>query len=209
MTITDGYATVKDIKRLLDPKSSATFTLEDEINLETAIEAASRWIDSETGTHYYSNTETRYYTPVYGDILYVDDFLSVTTLKSDDDWDGTYETTWTTSDYILEPRNAAANSNDIKPYRRIRVDVNGDYVFPVGVRDGVELAGSFGYSSATPANIKAACALLAHRTWLRHRAIFGIAGTPQNNVMVVQAKIQRDTDIMEMLKPVNLKVQRA
>ncbi len=213
MSITNGYATTADLKDVLDPSEGAKFSAVVETNMETGIEAASRWIDAETSTHYYSSTETRYYTPEYTDLLWVDDLLSVTTLKTDDDWDGTYENTWATTDYILEPRNAAANSNDVKPFRQIRQDVNGTLSFPAAVRDGVELIGAFGYSSATPSVIKTVCLLIAHRLYKRHDAIFGIAGNTGigagNNVLVVQAQIPRDTDIIVMLQGVDRRVIRA
>ena len=155
MSITNGYATVAELQDHVDSGHVAEFAASDLDNLETAIEAASRWIDEITGARFYASSETRYYTPQWSDLLYVDDLLSVTTLKTDDDWDGVYETTWTASDYILEPRNNALRG---RPYRQIRVNVNGDTAFPRNVVDGVEIAGSFGYSSgassAAPAPVK-------------------------------------------------------
>ena len=207
MSITNGYVTVAELQDHVDAGHVAEFAAGDLDNLETAIEAASRWIDEITGARFYASSETRYYTPQWSDLLYVDDLLSVTTLKTDDDWDGVYETTWTASDYILEPRNNALRG---RPYRQVRVNVNGDTAFPRGVVDGVQLVGSFGYSSGTsasaPAPVKQACLLVAHRLWRRKDAIFGVAGTPGLGVTTIQAQIPRDADVMEMLKGVELRV---
>ena len=168
--------------------------------METAIEAASRWIDEKTGARFYASTETRYYTAEWSDLLYIDDLISVTTLKTDEDDDGTYEVTWTTDDYHLEPRNAALRN---RPYRQIRITSDGDYSFPVRVRHGVELAGSFGYASSTPTAIKQACLLLAQRLYKRREAIFGVAGNVNVGISVVQANIRQDADIMTLLESVD------
>ena len=182
----------------------ASFSLDEDDAIETVIEAASRWIEDYTGTRFYATTETRYYTAEYHDLIVVDDLLSVTTLKTDEDDDGTYETTWTTSDYRLWPVNA---STDGLPYRMIRTRDSGSYSFPVTVDAGVEIAGSFGFnsgaSSAAPAQIKQACYLLSQRLWRRKDAIFGVAGAPAIGVQVITAQIQRDADVIALLDSVN------
>ena len=91
------------------------------------------------------------------------------------------------------------------PAAAVVTDVDG-----CGVVDGVQLVGSFGYSSGTsasaPAPVKQACLLVAHRLWRRKDAIFGVAGTPGLGVTTIQAQIPRDADVMEMLKGVELRV---
>ena len=201
MTVTNGYATLAELMAQIGATGAASFTADEMAGMETAIEAASRWIDAQTGTRFYAASETRYYTADWSDLLYIDDLLSVTTLATDDDEDGTYETTWAVTDYVLEPRNAALNG---KPYRQIRYTPNGDYSFPRGVRDGVKVVGSFGYASAAPPVVEQACLLLAHRLWRRKDAIFGVAGTPALGVQVVQAKITADADIMALLSAVDV-----
>jgi len=148
-------------------------------------------------------SETRYYTAEWYDLLMLpDDLLSISTLKTDDNADGTYNITWTTDDYVLEPRNASLNG---EPYRQIRINRKiGDYSFPINVYDGVEIAGSWGYASSAPAPIKEACLLLAHRLWKRKDAIFGTAGAPViGGVQIVQAKIEQDRDIMALLMSIS------
>lgn len=200
MTITNGYATLADLEAFIDPNASASFTERDRNTMETCIEAASRWIDGELDARFYASTETRYYTPRWHDLLHINDLLSVTTLKTDDDDDATYETTWAATDYVLEPRNA---NTDGRPYRQIRITTSGDYSFPTGVRDGVEIVGSFGYASTAPTAVKQACLMLALRLYRRRDAIFGVAGSPALGVEVVQAQIRRDTDIMDLLRSVD------
>lgn len=204
MAITNGYCTLAELKAHIAADGGATFSASNDTNMEIAIEAVSRWLDNHFGTSFYARTETRYYTAEWPDLLHIDDLLTVTTLKTDENDDGTYEITWTTSDYILEPRNAAAGSQP-KPYRQIRRSTSGDYSFPAAVPYAVEIAGTWGYSTAAnqPKEIKQATLLMAHRLWRRKDTIFGIAGAPALGVTVIQARIQADSDIMLLLEGVD------
>lgn len=149
MTITDGYLTLDEAKSYLGISDT-----DDDVSIELAVEAASRAIDDWCGRRFYTATETRYYTSDSGTVLDVDEFTSITTLKTDGDGDGTFGTVWASSDYVLEPFNAAA---DGRPYTRITKATNGNYSFP-STRRGVEIAGSFGWPSV-PDAVKQACAI--------------------------------------------------
>lgn len=203
MAINNGYATVEELQRHIDPGGEAQFTAGDRSVMETAIEAASRWIDNVTGTHYYTVAETRLYTADWYDLCYVDDLLSVTSLRTDEDEDGVYETNWTGIDYALEPVNAPRKQ---LPYRQIRIRREGDHSFPTTVRDGVQVTGAFGYAATVPAAVRQACVLIAHRLWRRKDAIFGVAGTPALGVTVVQASIPADADVLAMLRALDVRV---
>jgi len=198
--ITNGYCNVEELQAAIDPEGAASFAGGDRENMEIAIEAASRWIDEYCGTWFYASSETRYYTADWHDLVYIDDLLSVTTLKTDDNGDGVHETTWAATDYIPEPRNNPLRS---RPYRQLRVNVNGVNAFPRDVVDGVEITGSFGYSTAAPLNVKQACLLIAHRLYRRKDAIFGVAGTPGLGVTVIQAKIAADSDVQQLLQAID------
>ena len=110
---------------------------EDDTEAEQAIEAASRAIETHCkGRRFWVNgtDEDRTYSPQYPDAFWCyDDIVSLTALATDEDDDGTYERTWDTTDYVLEPANAAL---DGEPYTRIRAKSNGRWSFPVGVSAG-------------------------------------------------------------------------
>ena len=193
------YVTLAELKaQIVAGSTTPTYTASEDSNLQLAIQSASEWLDTHFDTTFIASTETRYYMAEYGNLLEVDDFLSVTTLKTDDDGDGTYETTWTTSDYWLIPRNARVKTNKT-PYREIWIKDNGSYSFPVGVQYGVELASVYGYSATPPLALKQACALLSHRLWMRGKTPLGIAVTPALGVMTVIAKVSQDSDIQSLL----------
>ena len=211
MSITNGYVTIKELQGHLHGNGvPTTFTADDIVNMEFAIEAISRLIDEKCDTTFYARTETRYFTPQNSDLLWLDtDLISITTLKSDEDGNGTYETTWSTSDYWLEPRNARVKTNeeDKKPYRQIRQNPNGSYAF-IKTDYSIEIAGSWGYTDGidgsseptqVPPFVKQAVLLMANRIYRRKDAIFGIAGTPALGVVTVRAKIKEDSDIMNLL----------
>lgn len=159
------YATVDDLKDrvFLDPSDSRNTALQD------VLEVASRWVDRETYRRFYTTTETRYYsvhrhryshynhqydyrdTPYMWEspwgstglhTLYIDDVVSVTSITTDTDGDGVFETTWTSGiDYWLGPRNAAAN---LEPYTSINRGPFTTQWFPY-YENAIAVTGAFGY----------------------------------------------------------------
>lgn len=113
-----------------------------DVLLRNLAETVARQFDEHLGRTFRSYLATRYYTPRSSQRLLLDgDLLSVTTLKSDEDGDRVYETTWAAGDYDLMPFNAAA---DKRPYWEIAVTPDGDHWFQP-VRRGVEVVGKWGY----------------------------------------------------------------
>lgn len=204
MPITNGYCTLEELKGHIMANGGGSFTQEDDTNMEIAINAMSRWLDEHFSTSFNARTETRYFTADFHDLVWIDDLLSVTTLKTDDNDDGTYETTWASTDYWLEPKNAQLG-NQPKPYRQVRIRSNGNYSFPTGVEYGIEIAGNWGYCTAAnrPATITNFLLLGGHRIWKRKDAIFGIAGTPALGTQIIQARIQQDSDLVMLLQGID------
>lgn len=174
MAITNGYATLAEARAELGI-SDVSDTADDAV-IEALVESVSRAIDDFCGRRFYAATQTRYFTALRADRLLVDDLLSVTTLKTDDDGDGTYETTWTAADYYLAPYNAALESVP-EPYWRIEVSEGGDYSFPDRVRRGVEIAGSWGFSATTPDVINRACLFQVAQEFRTRHVPLGIQGS--------------------------------
>ena len=137
--MTTLYTTRDDVKDRLDIGDTV-----DDAALDLIIEAVSREIEHWTGRRFQPVTQTRYYTAHCGWRLAVDDLLSVTTLKTDEDGDRTYERTWAGTDYELWPWNAP-NDFPARPYTSIQTTPNGNYSFPTGGR-AVEIAARWGYS---------------------------------------------------------------
>lgn len=191
----NAYADLEQYKDWFD----VTTTTNDAV-IVSMLEAVSRHIDHICGRRFYPATETRYYTASDSAQLFVDDLLSVTTLKTDEDGDRTYEITWQTTDYDLMPYNA---STDGVPYTWIEVAPDGDYNFPA-TRKGVELAGSFGYCTAAnrPYQIMEACLLGAHRMYTRHDTPLGVSASPTlGQMQVIVRELGTDPDFMALLAP--------
>jgi hypothetical protein len=193
------YATLEELQQHIDASSGAAWEAADLANMQTALEAASRWIDAYCGTRFYTTAETRRYTADWYDLVYIHDVTAVSEVATDENDDGICETVWSASDYVLEPYNATL---DERPFRQIRISRGGRYSFP-RPREAVQVTGSFGSSAAAPANVRQACLLVAHRLWRRRDAIFGVAGTPGLGVTVVQARISADSDVMQLLEAVD------
>ncbi len=171
------YADVDDLKdRLGIPDNDGR-----EATLAQAVTVASRWIENQLGgRRFYATNSTKYYSPLwhyprmgygfasggypwgnperpsgggYADLrIVVDDILAVTAVATDEDNDGTYETTWTVgTDYWVGPRNAPSEG---KPYKTInRNQSTGRRVFPPW-EESVSVTGSFGYSTTVPDEIR-------------------------------------------------------
>lgn len=199
--LTNCYATLAEFKARFIP-TGLTDTTDDAV-IVAVIEAVSRKIEQweYCNRWFYPRTATRYYTAEDADLLRVDDLLSVTTLKTDDDGDRTYETVWTTTDYDLEPFNAL-NESPPQPYTKISLAPNGNYSFP-STRRGVELVGKFGYyeqrktSSATLAedldtsetgvDVSSSATVSAGMTWLIDNEQLHVQSISGNTATVTRA----------------------
>jgi hypothetical protein len=189
MAVTNGYATLVEARERMSISDSGDDNL-----LETVITAASRWIDDHTGRRFYSGTATRLYTASSPYSLAVDELTAVTTLKTDEDGDRVYETTWATTDYYLLPLNAVADGT---PYDRIEVDqVSGTRRFPTGVPGGIQLVAAFGYgASGAPPLVKEACLRLVERFYSLRTAPLGVTGTAELGTL----RIVSDRDVQDWL----------
>lgn len=182
MAIANGYCTLAEVKGFVGIPAGDTA---DDTLLELAVESASRAIDAFTDRRFWvdSAVVARYYTVTADDeALEIPDGITTTTgllVKTDEDGDGVYETTWTlNTDFRLEPVNAAA---DGLPWTRI-VAV-GDRLFPRSTGSttddyyrAVEVTSKGGWTTV-PSPVKQACLIQAARLWKRKDAPFGVAGS--------------------------------
>lgn len=197
MAIVNGYCSLPTLKAHLSITESGDDTI-----LEAIVEAVSRLIDEECGTQFYAATQTRYFTAVASHRLLLpagSDLLSVTTLKTDEDGDRTYENSWAATDFDLLPYNAQLHSTP-RPYWEIRVTPDGDYAFPVGVEKGVEIVGSWGFASATPDIVEKACLHQCGLDYYARNAPLGTAGSGEYQTEVAAIGLHPFT--RRMLGPV-------
>jgi hypothetical protein len=196
MTLVNGYCTlpeIKDIRNINDNSFDAA--------LERQINAVSRFIDEICWRRFYSVNETRYFTPNASRILDVFDITSIDTLKTDNDADRTYATTWAVTDYDLMPANALL---DDEPYTEIHVAPNGNYSFPK-IAKGVEIKGDFGYipsGGQTPPAIIEACLLGVSRISARENTPLGAAAqVALGKLNVLIRELRTDPDFMNLVLP--------
>lgn len=143
MNLTNCYLTLAEFKATAYPNAESGDTADDAV-IKRVMENISRSLDRLwEGRHYYPRTATRVYSAMTADLVAVDDLLSVTMLKTDSTGARTYDTTWATTDYDLEPYDAVTSAPP-RPYTRIAPTPNGTYRFP-STRGGVQVVGSFGY----------------------------------------------------------------
>lgn len=165
-------------------------------DIAVALEAASRAIDEICNRRFWKDADAaqiRYYDPVDGELLRLDDLVSLTELAIDRDGNGTYEEVWTTSDYVLQPYNAAADS---KPYETIRRRVRANYsCFPTSYEYAIRVTGKFGWPSV-PAQVVNATSILAHKLLERMRsAPMGIVVAMDTAVRIART----DPDVIALL----------
>jgi hypothetical protein len=192
--ITNGYCSLADLKAALRVQDSIDDSL-----LELAIESASREIDGACERVFYSTTGTRVYAPTNVFTVTTDDIISVTTLKSSSDG-VTYDITWATSDYQLEPLNGVAGGL-VTPFTRIRA--TGNYLMPsfsVGtfyeLEALIQVVGVFGWS-AVPAAIRQATVILAMRLFKRLDAPLGMISNDLGSMRVGRF----DPDVEALVAP--------
>lgn len=195
MAVTNGYCTLAQLRTHLGDTGS---TLTTEL-LERAINATSRAIDEHCDRRFWVDTQvaTRTYRPTDRCLARVDDISTTTGLviKTDNGDDGTYETTWSSTDYELEPQNADADSGG---YAWWRIRAVGSYEFPVNTRrKSLQVTAKFGWSEIPP-GVEQACLIRASAIFKRNEAVFGITGVGELGVVRIG---RADPDVLDLLYP--------
>lgn len=194
MSITDGYCTLQELK---DWKRLTSNT--DDATLEAIITAVSRSIDSVTGHNFYTQASAtaRVYAASQTDLLEVHDFYETASLviKSDEDANGSYETTWASTDYQLEPLNGIALGRAVW---RIRARAYGNRRFLVSSDALVQVTAKWGWVSV-PQPVKQACLILANRMANRRDSPLGMIQSPDLGTNDRLASF--DPDVSALLRP--------
>lgn len=196
MAVSNGYATVQELRDHFGDSGNA-LPLAD---LERAINATSRAVDLYCGhplRRFWADSVATSRVYQADDVYELDvaDISSTTGLviATDTTGDGTYDTTWASSDYQLEPLNVDVDGGAYTWTRIVAVDTE---VFPVAVRrPTVQVTALHGWS-AVPDGVNAACILRAAAIFKRREAVFGVAGL--NGFGEVRIT-RRDPDVMELL----------
>lgn len=193
MTITNGYGALANFKTRFGTQGTDTSR---DAEVEAIIQAVSRMIDAYTGRCFFTSTndEARYFTAEDCENLFPDDICSITSIKTDDNADGTYESTWAASDYRTLPLNRSAN---VTPILWITLKPNGTKSFP-RQEGGVEITGKFGYCTLAnvPDAVKEACYLQANRLFMRQAAPFGVVGSADMGQLSVLTKLDPDVEML-------------
>lgn len=193
MAITNGYCTLAELKASLNITDAV-----DDTALEAAVTAASRMVDDYTERFFFVNGSvgspvTRYYTPLDSYTVNIDDITYVSEIATDDNFDFTYGTVWSTTDYMVEPIN-----NPIKSWPYNRVIAIGRYIFPYQFPQSLRVKGVWGYS-AVPAEVNMATLIQSSRIFGRRQSPFGIAGSPEMGTVRLYSRL--DADVEVLLRP--------
>lgn len=199
MAITNGYATLAEVKAALRITDSIDDTL-----IELAIESSSRSLDTYTGRYFYNaGTAARVFVADSNSYTVIDDAITITQVATADDLDANYDTIWDATDYQKEPLNSVSGGITGWPTTALRaID---DKIFPTsgglnwqGKEACVKITGTWGWS-AVPVAIKQATILQAARVFKRNESPLGVLSSPDLGFIRVGTRI--DPDVAMLVDP--------
>ena len=200
MPITNGYATRNQVKAAL--RIGTADTLDDDL-IDNCVGAASRLIDGYCNRRFWQTgtAEARIFQAEDSFYCSIDDIAGTAlTLKSSTQADGTFDLTWSRSDYQLEPLNG--NLDGLTwAYDKIRAV--GDYLFPTvnanyGEQALVQVTAIFGWPSV-PEPVTQATIIQASRIFKRYDSPLGVVGFGD----LGQIRVSRylDPDMAQLVEP--------
>lgn len=191
MALGDSYATLTELKTRLDIADST-----DDDRLTASLASASRELEAWCARQFNDAgaATARTYRPAGGCRALVDDFSTTTGLIVETSTDGTTWTTWSTTDYQLEPLNGVVDGLSGWPYWRI-VAVGGRW-FPEYRWTTVRVTARWGWT-AVPAPVKEACMMIAAETFKIGDAPFGVAGFGEFGAV----RVRMNTRAQSLLAP--------
>lgn len=173
--LTNCYVTTVEVRSALNILSTG-----EDSSLESEITSACRAVDEYIGGSFYDagSASARVYQPCNDHVLKVDGFSTITGLvvKTDTSRDGTFATTWASTDYELLPLSGGNYAS--RPYDTISAIGGKLFTLPVyGGRTGlVQVTARWGWA-AVPYPIRSAALLISCDLWKRRDAPFGITTT--------------------------------
>lgn len=200
MAVTNGYATVTQLKGYIDQGGAVTIGTNDDTELEFAINAASRQIDAHCNRRFYLDgaATARVFVAEHPTLLKVHDFSTSTgfIVETDTTGSGTFDRTWTTADYQLEPLNGISAGIEGWPYWRVRaID---DEAFPVDTRARVRVTAKWGWA-AVPDAVLQACLIQSLANFKRKDAPYGVVGFDEYGA--ARAQVEMDKGAQGHLAP--------
>lgn len=194
-----AYATLAELKGFVGIPPADTA---DDVTLQLALDSSALQVDQFCDRTFAADASvtTRLYVATLGGAVVVDPISTLTGLvvATDDNNDGTFETTWTiNTDFRAEPINAAAAG---EPWTRLMA--LGTRWFPrLPYRPGVSVTAKFGWPGGIPpAPVKQAVLIQASRLWKRKDAPFGVAGSVEfGSELRLLARL--DPDVESLLRP--------
>lgn len=190
------YATAAEVWAALSPSGTA-ITAADEAAINTAGSAACELIDDFCGRTFGTVADVRYYAATDPWRLNIHDLaVGTATIETSTNLDGTYDVTWSASDFQLEPLNQL-RGGVAWPYDTVRVNPLSGREFPVSPIAGVRVTSTFGWA-AVPARIKQAAILQAARFYARRSSPMGVAGF--NDLGVVRVSRDLDPDVKVLIE---------
>lgn len=192
------YATKTDLRARIDPTGVQTYSATDDAVHDAVILALCRAVDRHCGDFFGQVTQTRVFTAQWHDLLVVPSLVSVSTggLKTDETGVGTYGRTWSATDFVLCPDNAALET-PARPYLEIRVDTRSTstgYAFPTTQR-GVQLAGVFGWP-AVPSQVKEVVLLESQRFLQQIASPTAVVASPELGAMMLEPSLMQVSRMM-------------
>lgn len=192
MAITNGYATLAQVKAAVGITDT-----DDDTRVELVVGSVSRQIDAWCQRVFYDSgsVSARSFYAATPTLVRVDDFSTTTGLvvKTDDDDDATFETTWDAADYQVEPLNGVVDGMSGWPFYRVRAVESRS--FPSSRRPQVQVTAQWGWA-AVPEPVREACIVQSIRIFKRKDSPFGVAGAADFGVMRMLSKLDPDVELM-------------
>jgi hypothetical protein len=200
MTTATRLAGLTDLRQRLDATGQEAYSAVEDAIHGGVLDAVSQTVSAWCGDQFYLTAAgtVRYLTAEWADVLVVPSLTSIDTggLVTDDNGTGTYGTTWATTDYILQPDNAAAE-DPARPYTEVRVDwrtTSAGLTFPTGQR-GVRITGRWGWPEV-PATVREVVILEALRMLAQMQAPSGVAASAELGQWLVMPDIHPTSRMM-------------
>lgn len=161
-------------------------SIQDEDLIVAVVTEASRMIDGLCGRQFTADASasTRVFHPTDNYTAWIDDALEITTVKTDTSDNGTFDTTWDSTDFEAWPLNGVG-INRLTGWPYTQLVAVGNRTFPSYRRASIEVNAKWGWT-AVPDDVVGACYLLANRLAEEKKAPFGTVGSAEFGALPIR-----------------------